>query len=248
MMGAPTPLVVLPPVTVLIGLNVAGGILVAADRGTAREEPNGPHEGQDLGPERCKVTVNFAGVALGMAGVIAVPTIRGTLIDLLSEANALCSAHTSPVLAAAAVHDLFIASAATFRGHAANVGTGSFAPVPLSRPVLTVAIVAGLSTISEPAMFVIGLTTEGPVELHTVSGAGVAFAPPSCQADVESILLDSTNLSSHYRALVAAGERITHAAAAAPAWVSTSWDHVEVTPSGGVDRAHHPHRMYLPRT
>ena len=143
--------------------------------------------------------------------------------------------------------ELFDTHAAAARTHYTATAEGAFTATPLSRPVLAVAIVAGLNTMGTPSMFVIGLTTQGPSELHTISNAGIVYAPTTCQADIETTLLDPTLGQSTQAAVSTCGERIAQASATAPVMVSASWDHVEVTRTAGTVKAHHPHVLSLPR-
>jgi hypothetical protein len=77
---------------------------------------------------------------------------------------------------------------------------------PFGQPVHSVALVAGLDG-SGPVLYAVGLTLDGPMELRTVRTPGVVFAPEQTQADVETLLWETTNLPDLHAVSEACGRR-----------------------------------------
>lgn len=216
-----------PPVTVLIALRVADGVVLAADRAAAdiRHEvmPGVPFVYPDVtkvvaGPE--------AAVALG--GWARVLTSQGS-IDLLAEVAAVVASASDGAVAAAAVRTIFDARAGVVRAHAPNLGASNLDP--LSQSVLSVALIAGTSP-SGPALFQVVLPWRGPCTLNEVTARAVAYAPTVDAAlEAEAELLNAA-LAPSSEALELVGGVVRRVGVQMPALVALDWEHTLVSATG----------------
>lgn len=241
MMRGPRPLVVLRPVSVLIAVVGPSTVLMAADRaavqdgpGVVRVTPGFPNVLDD----RSKIVRTPAGVLLGVAGKSAAVTQSGLSVDLLDALPSALSSEPDPSVAAAVVLNVLRTHAQLFRSHAA----ASAAPVrSFARAVHTVVLVAGAAG-GEPELYAVGLTEHGRMEMHTVHGPGVVYAPGAVQADVEQLLLDPLLDPNHPVALWRIEEHIRGAAHGSPGHVSLDWEHAVVDDGGVSEVVAHPYR------